>query len=526
MSIPILGALVASVLSAPAAPHLFSTADQCSACHDTLVTPSGEDISMGVAWGASVMANSAKDPYWQAAVRREGFDHPSVATEIEHECSVCHMPMAHTEEEAEGRKGEIFSHLPVGQADAPLDLLAQDGVSCTACHQIEDVNLGAPRSFTGGFVVDTAMPWDQRVIFGPYDIQPGNVRIMHSASAFQQQQAQHLRRSELCATCHTLYTKARGPDGKGVGILPEQVPFLEWRHSRYRDTQTCQSCHMPVVEGPMAISSVGGPPREHVSRHTFQGGNFLLLRMLNRYRAELGVTPLPQELDASIQRTEALLRGKTATVTLACERPAAGEVQLVVALESLTGHKFPSAYPSRRAWLHVTARTSSGQVVFESGALRKDGSIVGNANDEDPHQFERHYDELTRPDQVQIYESIMATPDDQVTTGLLSATHYIKDNRLLPHGFDKMTAEPDIAVHGDAATDGDFTDRGDHVTYSVPVTGSGPFRVEAELLYQPIGFRWAHNLEGYHSAAEPRRFTTYYDAMSGAATATLARAAR
>ena len=43
-----------------------------------------------------------------------------------------------------------------------------------------------------------------------------------------------------------------------------------------------------------------------------------------------------------------------------------------------------------------------------------------------------------------------------VTTGLLRATGFVKDNRLLPRGFDKATAGPDIAVRGDAAADGNF----------------------------------------------------------------------
>jgi hypothetical protein len=33
------------------------------------------------------------------------------------------------------------------------------------------------------------------------------------------------------------------------------------------------------------------------------------------------------------------------------------------------------------------------------------------------------------------------------------------------------------------------------------------------MLYQPIGFRWAHNLEKY-DAAEPKRFLEYYNSMS------------
>jgi len=38
----------------------------------------------------------------------------------------------------------------------------------------------------------------------------------------------------------------------------------------------------------------------------------------------------------------------------------------------------------------------------------------------------------------------------------------------------------------------------------------GPFKVEAELWFQPIGFRWAHNLAPY-KAAEPQRMVRYYE---------------
>jgi len=71
---------------------------------------------------------------------------------------------------------------------------------------------------------------------------------------------------------------------------------------------------------------------------------------------------------------------------------------------------------------------------------------------------------------------------------------YVKDNRLLPRGFDKRTADKDIAVQGDAAQDPDFGDKGNSVRYSV-ATGDaqGPFLIEAELWYQPISYRWAQN---------------------------------
>jgi hypothetical protein len=133
--------------------------------------------------------------------------------------------------------------------------------------------------------------------------------------------------------------------------------------------------------------------------------------------------------------------------------------------------------------------------------------------------------EIRRPDDVQIYESVMVDSRGEVTTGLLSGSAYAKDNRLLPEGFDKRTAPPDIAVHGRAATDDDFSGRGDRVRYMVDVSGSrAPFRVEVALRYQPIGFRWAENLKAY-DAPEPRRFVGYYESMAAQSSAPLALAA-
>jgi len=42
----------------------FQTSDRCMACHNSLVTPSGEDVSIGMAWRGTMMANSSRDPYW------------------------------------------------------------------------------------------------------------------------------------------------------------------------------------------------------------------------------------------------------------------------------------------------------------------------------------------------------------------------------------------------------------------------------------------------------------------------------
>jgi hypothetical protein len=193
-------------------------------------------------------------------------------------------------------------------------------------------------------------------------------------------------------------------------------------------------------------------------------------------------------------------------------------------VQNLTGHKLPTAYPSRRAWLHVTVTDASGRRVFESGAVDPNGLVHGNDADADPSRFEPHYTEIREPDQVQIYESIMGDRQGAPTTGLLTGVRYLKDNRLLPRGFDKSTADSQIAVVGPASADADFGAGADRVRYSIDVAGSqGPFRVDAELRFQSIGYRWAQNLKTY-DAPEPKRFVGYYESLAPASAETLATA--
>jgi hypothetical protein len=501
----------------------FQTSDRCVACHNGITTSTGEDISIGVNWRTSMMANAGRDPYWMAGVRRETIDHPTAAAKIQDECTICHMPMMRYEAKLAGGEGEAFAHLPPDLGKLG-DRLSDDGVSCSVCHQIGDQNLGTRESFVGGFKIDEkALPGERRV-FGPFEVEKGHETIMHSSSTFKPAEGKHIQSSELCATCHTLITQALDAQGKVIGELPEQVPYQEWLHSDYKATRSCQSCHMPVVEEEVPITSVFGEPRKGFSRHTFVGGNFFMQRILNRFRADLSVQAQPQEMDAAVKRTIDHLQSEAARVSIGDVNIRNGRLDAVVTVQNLGGHKLPTAYPSRRAWLHMTVRDRDGRTVFESGSLNPDGSIRGNDNDDDATRFEPHYREITREDQVQIYESVMVGADGAVTTGLLTAVRYVKDNRLLPRGFDKRTADTEVAVHGDAEGDEDFAGGGDRVRYSVEIGDrQGPLRVDAELWFQPIAYRWAMNLKKY-DAAEPKRFVGYYEQTASGSGVTLARA--
>ncbi|HXF14981.1 MAG TPA: hypothetical protein VN517_17645 [Terriglobales bacterium] len=502
----------------------FHTSDRCLACHNGLTTPDGNDVSIGFEWRSSIMGNSARDPYWQASVRREDIDHPESKAEIEDGCADCHMPMARYKAKQNGKLGEVFAHLPFDR-DPKKNASAEDGVTCSVCHQITQQNFGTRESFNGGFQIETPQSNTAHQEFGPFVIQNSQASIMQtSTGGFRPTAAEHVLDSALCATCHTLYTKSLAPGGKVLGEFPEQMPYQEWLHSDYPNRNTCQSCHMPEVQGPAPIAAVMGGLRIGVRQHTFLGGNFFVLRLLNEYRNDLSVSAMPTELTAEARRTVEFLQTQAARVTIQKVNVTSGKLEADILVENLTGHKLPTAFPSRRAWLHIVIRDHNGQTVFESGALNPDGSIKGNVNDIDGSRFEPHFREIASADQVEIYEPILRDQDGRVTTGLAAAVGYLKDNRLLPAGFNKRNAGKDIAVIGDAADDPNFTDAGDSVHYSVALgNAQRPFQIDAELLYQPIGFRWAHNLAGY-DAPETKRMVGYYDSMPSTTAVILAHA--
>jgi hypothetical protein len=506
-------------------PPRFQTSDRCIACHNGLTTSSGKDVSIGFEWRASIMANSSRDPYWQASVRRETIDHSSARSHIEDECSVCHMPVTRYLAKQEGREGQVFAHLPFNSKEDGQQ--AADGVDCSVCHQISNEKLGTRESYNGGFVLEPVNSAGLRPEYGPFDIPKGQQRIMHTSTAgFQpSQNTDHIRKSELCATCHTLFTTAFGPDGKSIGSLPEQMPYPEWLNSDYRTTKTCQDCHMPQVGEQVAITRVFGTPRDGMKRHLFVAANFFMTRMLNRYRDDLQVDALPQELEHTAQYTLDFLKTESARVSIENVQTSGGRLRAEVVVENLAGHKLPTAYPSRRAWLHFAVLDRDGRTVFESGALRLNGSILGNDNDDDSRRYEPHYREITSSDQVEIFEDILGDEKGGVTTGLLTGVRYLKDNRLMPRGFDKQKAAPEIAVMGNAADDPDFAAGRDLVRYSVNLRNAqGPFHIQAELWYQPIGYRWANNLKAYGASPEPARFNAFYDSMADASAEVLARA--
>ncbi|NOX69375.1 MAG: hypothetical protein GXP15_09330 [Gammaproteobacteria bacterium] len=478
--------------------HAFSTdhftgSQNCSSCHDGLRDAVGDDVSIVVDWQATMMANSARDPLWRAKVASEIKRNPALQEEIETTCGRCHVPMASTEVEFSGISAALFGDSGLLHPDNPLFDAANEGVSCTLCHQIEDsAALGSDAGFSGNFTVAFNFGID-RLLYGQYD--NPFVTPMQNQIGFTPTASAHVSSSELCATCHNLSTRV--VDTQGIVTnqsFPEQMVYTEWQNSVFAATDSCQDCHMPLATGDMTISTRptnGLPLRADFAQHTFVGGNTYMLDILGQNAQALNITA--SGFDKVIAETRTFL-ASAASLTLENIVRAGDDLDFTVRVSNLSGHKFPTGYPSRRAWLHVTISDASGVVVFESGAIDAMGKISGLESDSSPGQFEAHYDIITSADQVQSYETIMQNVDGDLTYTLLEAATYRKDNRLLPTGMDKTLVPGTIQPRGDAMTDSDFVGGGDRVHYQIAGLAPGNYTIEASLNYQTMAYGFGQDL--------------------------------
>ncbi len=495
-------------------PTLFVLSSLCTPCHNALSDEADNDMSIGTAWQPTMMANAALDPYFLGKVSTEVARNPHLAETVEDTCATCHMPMARTQATGGGSSTALLDN---GFLDSDNELHAEaiDGISCAFCHQIEDVGLGEQTIFSGKYSIDTTTESPDRVNYGPFpDPDQDTMRL---TSGFTPVYGEHVTEAALCATCHTLFTPYVDADGTVLGEFPEQTAFLEWQHSDFGDgageDRTCQDCHMPDAQGAavISVSPAGLEARSPFARHHFVGGNTLMLSILDDHRAELEVAANSAGFEIVTGRVLEQLQNAAADLTLVTTEAGSDALTVAVMVANKAGHKFPTGFPARRAWIHLTVADGDGAVFFESGAPQANGSIAGNSADDDLSTFEPHYEVITTNDQVQIYESVMQNSDGAITYTLLRAADYAKDNRLLPSGFDKATAGADFATVGQALEDTDFVGGSDNITYTVDITGrQSPYAVTAEFLYQSVAFPFVEDMRGEDTALA-ERFVGYFD---------------
>jgi len=256
--------------------------------------------------------------------------------------------------------------------------------------------------------------------------------------------------------------------------------------------------------------------------HHLAGGNVFMLELMKQYRTELGIPANDTQFDSTIVRTLDNLQRRTLELDVTIVDRTSDTAWVDVTLYNLTGHKFPSGYPSRRAFVELDVLDANGDTLFHSGRFDSDFEVEGHDAD-----MEAHHDVIRSEDEAQIYEMVMGDVNDNVTTVLERAKTPLKDNRLVPSGFSTSHSSYDTTlIAGVPATDLDFNrdalgmegEGGDKVHYHAPLNGyGGAISVKAHVWYQPVPPRW--NAEMF-SMNGPRidTFRTMYDNMDGTPT--------
>jgi hypothetical protein len=485
---------------------LFNGSGNCILCHQSngsAMTWNGQDVSPITYWRSTMMGNASKDPLWRAMVAEEVNNFPQHQQMIETTCTKCHSPMGFTQAIYNGQSG-------YSMAELKQDPLANDGVSCTVCHQIKPDNFGTPQSYSGNYIIHA-----DSILYGPYE--NSDTTLMRAIIGYKARYSSHINQSELCATCHTLFTPTLNEQGNVVGSFAEQTPYLEWKNSVYPSQNVqCQDCHMPKIYDPIKISGMGSfPNRTPFWRHTFVGGNVYMLNLLKNNIDSLGLTAEPNHFDSTISRTEFNLMNQAVELTVSSGYQNE-MLQVKVFIKNLTGHKIPTGIPFRRIWIHLKVQDQNSNTIFESGGWDNTGKIINYNSD-----YEPHYDLITSEDQVQVYEGVFTDVNNQVTHTLLKAAQYVKDNRLPPIGFTTTHPSYDsIKIVGNANDDTNFNrygtyqggTGGDSVTYLVPALADNNYNITVEVCYQSVKTQLVDHIRNI-DLVDINRFVSMYDAL-------------
>jgi len=484
---------------------LFTGSGKCAGCHGTdpnsfasivgqtypaVPMPGGHDVNPTDQWRSSLMANSAKDPFWRAKVVHEVVLNPDHQLELEDKCTSCHAPLGHFNAHHLGEEHYAMAQLF-------QDSLALDGVSCVACHQ-QAPSVG--NTFSGVLAFDSAM------IYGQYgagkDDPPLYDPPMITYTGYEIGYGAHVDGSEVCAGCHSLVTQTADLDGNLTGTdYVEQATYHEWLNSAYADDgespAECQDCHMPKVDGSVIISSGYAflEPRQPFSQHVLVGGNVQMLEILRDNVEALGLTASEAQFDSTIAWTRNVLRNETVDLSIDAAEWVGAQGSLEVSVRNKAGHKFPSGYPARRAWIEVVAH-QNGDTLWHSGKWG-DGGFLYGVDEMSFGEFEPHYTEIVSEDEVQVYELVAVDVTGVPTNVLERAAASAKDNRLLPLGFSENHPVYDTTrVEGGALQDVDYVSNSeqglDRLTYSMlaePLEGSN-VTLDIRVWYQSMPPRW------------------------------------
>ncbi len=466
----------------------FLTPFQCKGCHgfDSLglanINLDSVDVNLFDDWETSMMGLSAKDPFWKAKVSHEMLVNPVHADELQTFCTRCHAPMGHYTAIYHGATSYTM-------ADLATDSLGLAGVGCGGCHSI------GPDSSSA--TISGMLPYDTSdVEFGPFFNPMAGPMVLYTG--ITPLYSEHVSKSTVCASCHTLISNVVDLNGNPTGAtFVEQSTFQEWKNSVFESQgKPCQTCHMPAIEDPVKIANgftalVGRSP---FNLHQFQGGNSFMVELIKQNKVALGVDAPDANFDSTLASISKILKEETLDLVLIEDEVNSDTAFFHVELKNKAGHKFPTGYPSRRAVLQIVLTKEDGSILFSSGTFNQNGSVRNLSL-----PYETHYDVIRDSTEVQIYEMVLGDVNGNKTTVLERSATKLKDNRIPPLGFSMLHSTYDTCyIAGSALSDLNFNRSGategtgmDIVYFHIPMNGyHGLLNVSASVHYQSVPPEW------------------------------------
>lgn len=443
------------------------SASVCRVCHEIYNPFDQVEYPIYSRWAGSMMAHSARDPLFHAALAVANQD-AAFAGDM---CIRCHSPGGWLE----GRS------LPTdGSALEERDF---EGVTCNFCHRMVDPEFKPGVSPTRDQPILDALanagilplePGNASYVVETVDVRRGpfnDITYNYHTPAPTVFSPFHST-SELCATCHDVSNPAfvRQPDGtyalNALGaehptlakadMFPVERTYSEWANSQYATIgvqsngvfggnhatgvmRTCQDCHMPDDE--TYACAFENQLRPNVPSHDFNGGNVWIQDvLLNLYPWDLFPGVVEPDYMADSQARARYLLENAATLEVTTE-PCSIRVRVV----NETGHKLPTGYPEgRRMWISVEFRDNQLATIVNRGRY---DSASAELPGRDTTVFEV---ELGVDAAISAATGIPEGP----TFHFALNNKYYKDNRIPPRGFtvaafEAVQAAPVPAIYAD-----------------------------------------------------------------------------
>lgn len=448
------GALDDNVATTPVQAATF-----CATCHgsdENFGPKTASDHLPFDTWAGTMMANSARDPLFLAALTVANQDVPGIGTF----CLRCHTPAAFVR----GHAAPDGSGL--------LDGVDKEGVSCDVCHRAADdkaLDPGAPYIGNGQLVWET-----QNIKRGPYsDSQSplhGTVQSSYTGS------------SELCGACHEVSNPTRNivsELGQDLGVpFPLDTTYSEWKNSSFSGGgKGCIDCHLSRHDKDEPVCRLSGQPARPKPRtHVFAGGNLWGLDAV--MAADPPYASAHAESFARVKAATQKLLEQSVTVeitSLAATAPAGGVVNLEARITNKAGHKFPTGYAdSRRAFVTVSWTTSS-----PGGP---ETVVVGD--------YDTTTGDIQASPPTRVYEAIHAQrkTDGTLVHDRLALHNFIeRDTRIPPEGFVATLATKPLGSINYSNGQGGYN-HWDDASLSVPVPSalSGFNKLIVRVRYQSV----------------------------------------